>query len=243
MGNLYYYRNGSAMNLIWTTSLRVFPQHCNHHNGMIFGGEMLAQMDLAAAAAVARFLYDSPNGVSEALTVGVDKVTFHKGAKVGDLIIFTATITEVGQKRVTVKVVSNRETNAPKKEVDHWNKGLGDFVYKYESNIENVMMAEGIFHFCAYDMEKGKGTEHGMSLSAPDDDYNPGDAPLCDCKDVGVDEECPKCHGTGHDYSIEPPKNDTYSERASGYPEKSVKSYVAMKQEFEKRQSESKDRL
>lgn len=163
------------MNLIWATSLRVFPQHCNHHNGMIFGGEMLAQMDLVAAAAVSRFLYDSPKGVSEALTVGVDKVIFHKGAKVGDLIIFTATITDVGQKRISVNVSAEKES------LEEENKSKRDI--KYSHNLETGVlhkqvnyeyakvkkpvrskMAEGLFHFCAYDMEKGKGTEHGMIL-------------------------------------------------------------------------------
>ena len=169
MGNLYYYRNGSAMNLIWTTSLRVFPQHCNHHNGMIFGGEILEQMDLAAAAAVARFLYDSPNGVSEALTVGVDKVTFHKGAKVGDLIIFTAKITEIGKKRITVNVSAERERlDTIYQEVEQDKNNPKDFVgceFISKKKVIRDKMAEGIFHFCAYDMEKGKGTEHGMTLN------------------------------------------------------------------------------
>lgn len=34
-------------------------------------------------------------------------------------------------------------------------------------------------------------------------DYNPGDAPLCNHGGIAIDEECPRCHGTGHDYSIE----------------------------------------
>lgn len=164
------------MNLTWTTSLRVFPQHCNHHQGMIFGGEMLAQMDLAAAAAVARFLYDSPKGVSEALTVGVDKVTFHKGAKVGDLIIFTATITDVGQKRITVNVSAEKEfikkTYRNTYAVDENGQvatkpGVYDFAEICTHAIERTKMAEGTFHFCAYDMKKEKGTEHGMVLNAP----------------------------------------------------------------------------
>ncbi len=149
------------MNLTWTTSLRVFPQHCNHHNGMIFGGEMLAQMDLAAAAAVARFLYDSPKGVSEALTVGVDKVTFHKGAKVGDLIIFTATITEVGQKRITINVLAEKETANWQENFD---KEKNEWTRKSSWHVKREPMASGLFHFCAYDMGKGKGTEHGMVL-------------------------------------------------------------------------------
>lgn len=129
---------------------------------MIFGGEMLAQMDLAAAAAVARFLYDSPKGVSEALTVGVDKVTFHKGAKVGDLIIFTATITDVGQKRISVNVSAEKEavTNRKPHDLDpndYWKSPI-------RNKVERSKMAEGIFHFCAYDMEVGKGTEHGITL-------------------------------------------------------------------------------
>lgn len=164
------------MNLTWTTSLRVFPQHCNHHNGMIFGGEMLTQMDLVAAAAVTRFLYDSPKGVSEALTVGVDKVTFHKGAKVGDLIIFTATITDVGQKRISVNVSAEKESleeeSKPKRDIKY-SHNLETGVLHKQVNYEYAKvkkpvrskMAEGTFHFCAYDMEKGKGTEHGIDLN------------------------------------------------------------------------------
>lgn len=129
---------------------------------------MMAEMDLVAAAAVSRFLYDSPNGVSEALTVGFDKGTFHKGAQSGDLVIFTATITGVGKKRVSVKVVAERERlDTCYQEVEHDKNDPPDFVgcvFESKKKLMRDKMAEAMFHFCAYDMKLKKGVEHGMTM-------------------------------------------------------------------------------
>lgn len=153
------------MNLTWTTSLRVFPRHCNHHDGMIFGGEMMAEMDLVAAAAVSRFLYDSPNHVKDALTVGFDKGQFFQGAKSGDLIIFNAEIVSVGKKRITVNVTAERETPT---RIDTSFDPIGGSFRDCVTPPKREKMATAIFHFCAYDMKLGKGVEHGMEMPRMD---------------------------------------------------------------------------
>ncbi len=52
-------------------------------------------------------------------------------------------------------------------------------------------MAEGIFHFCAYDMAEGKGTEHGINLRESGWECDSSDCPdgICD-----GDEHCTYCH-------------------------------------------------
>lgn len=156
------------MNLTHETSFAVFPGDCNYHYPMVFGGKMLAEMDRCAATAVRRFLYDSPTGAKHALTVGVDKMTFHKGAEVGDLIFLVGTIIRVGTKAITVKVVAERETNTFNKKPDQWigrDAASGGYMkYLYRGKVTRESMAEGLFTFCAYDMEQKKSMPHGMIL-------------------------------------------------------------------------------
>lgn len=157
------------MNLIHETSFAVFPQDCNYHPPMIFGGKMLAEMDRCAATTVRRFLYDSPKGAKHALTVAVNNLTFHKGAEVGDLIFIKGTIIKVGTKSLVVKVVAEREKliqTARNKIVNSPSSclGFGGYSIQYESIVSKEKMAEGEFTFCAYDMEYKISMEHGMKL-------------------------------------------------------------------------------
>ena len=150
------------MNLTHETSFAVFPGDCNYHYPMVFGGKMLAEMDKCAATTVRRFLYDSPNEAKHALTVGVDKVIFHKGAEVGDLIFLTGTVKDVGQKRISVWVKAERENNKiiEQQNLDKW----GGFHRTMTPLLVRTVMAEGMFHFCAYDMTVKMSMQHGLVL-------------------------------------------------------------------------------
>ena len=143
------------MNLTHETSFAVFPGDCNYHYPMVFGGKMLAEMDRCAATTIRRFLYDSPTGAKYALTVGVNNMTFHKGAEVGDLIFLCGTIIKVGTKAIVCKVVAEAE-----KVINSISQGLTGKV----GDVVRERMAEGEFAFCAYDMEQKKSMAHGMEL-------------------------------------------------------------------------------
>jgi acyl-CoA hydrolase len=94
------------LNDVWSKSFIVYPSNCNYMEfegkPMIHGGDMLLQMDRVAAECVRRFLYNSP--CNNARTVGVNNVSFVRGAKLGDLIVLTAHIISVGIKQVKVLV-------------------------------------------------------------------------------------------------------------------------------------------
>lgn len=166
------------MNLTHETSFAVFPGDCNYHYPMVFGGKMLAEMDRCAATTVRRFLYDSPTGAKHALTVGVDKVVFHKGAEVGDLIFLTGTVKEVGQKRVSVWVRAEKEGHEIRTE--KWTDGYGGTYLDKRPYVVRTVMSEGMFHFCAYDMNLKQGMKHGINLERYEKSLNSWE---CDSKD------------------------------------------------------------
>jgi acyl-CoA thioesterase YciA len=73
------------------------PAHTNP-NGDIFGGWLLAQMDIAGGAvAVAR-------AQGRAATIAVDAMTFHKPVFVGDIVSVYAEVTHVGRTSLKVHV-------------------------------------------------------------------------------------------------------------------------------------------
>lgn len=139
------------MNLSFTTNFVVFPKDTNYMPPMVFGGKMLSEMDIAAATAVRRLLYDSPTGAKDAVTVAVDKVVFHKGAEVKDLIILNADIIELGVKSVTIQVHGYREVASGS-----------------EHKMEH--MCEGLFRFVAYDLKKKVAIPHGLSFKDKEHD-------------------------------------------------------------------------
>ena len=73
------------------------PADCNA-NGDIFGGWVMAQVDLAGAVLPARYV----NG--RLATVAVNEFIFKQPGKVGDILSFFSTITCVGNTSITVKV-------------------------------------------------------------------------------------------------------------------------------------------
>ena len=73
------------------------PADCNA-NGDIFGGWVMAQVDLAGAVLPARYV----NG--RLATVAVNEFIFKQPVKVGDILSFFSIITRVGNTSITVKV-------------------------------------------------------------------------------------------------------------------------------------------
>ncbi len=126
----------------------MFPQDTNYMPPMVFGGKMLSEMDIAAACAVRRFLYSSPTGVRDAVTVQVTDVTFFAGAEIKDLIHVHALVVKAGIKSVDVAVTCFRENP----------DGTHD------------KMAEGKFKFVAYDLDRRTAVPHGIKLLAEESD-------------------------------------------------------------------------
>lgn len=73
------------------------PADCNA-NGDIFGGWVMAQVDLAGAVLPARRVQ------GRLATVAVNEFVFKQPVKVGDILSLFATITRVGKTSVTVQV-------------------------------------------------------------------------------------------------------------------------------------------
>jgi acyl-CoA thioesterase YciA len=81
-------------------------------NGDIFGGWLMAQMDLAGAVAALR------RARGRVATVAVDAMTFHKPVFIGDLVSCYAEVVRVGRTSMTVKIetfVERRVTRAIEK--------------------------------------------------------------------------------------------------------------------------------
>jgi acyl-CoA thioesterase YciA len=118
------------------TSFVVYPADCNH-NGTLFGGKIMAEMDRCAGVATRRWLYGS--NAKDAVTISADGISFRKTGKVKDMIFVRAKIIDVGKKTVTLGVNVERET----------------------SDGEREILAIGTFVFCAVDLVTGKAIEHG----------------------------------------------------------------------------------
>ena len=73
------------------------PADCNA-NGDIFGGWVMAQVDIAGSVLPARLVR------GRMATVAVNEFIFKQPVKVGDILSFFARITKVGRTSVTVKV-------------------------------------------------------------------------------------------------------------------------------------------
>ncbi|WP_374568926.1 acyl-CoA thioesterase [Ideonella sp.] len=89
-----------------TLVLRVMPMPADANgNGDIFGGWIMAQMDLAGAVL--------PMRVSKGriATVAVDEFVFKQPVSVGDLLSFYATVTRIGTTSITVHVEVYAERN------------------------------------------------------------------------------------------------------------------------------------
>ena len=80
------------METVFNHTFTVFPEHSNYMPPMIFGGKLLAEMDICAAMTARRFLYSSPTGARDAVTVAVTGINFYVGAIVKDLIFLIISI-------------------------------------------------------------------------------------------------------------------------------------------------------
>jgi acyl-CoA thioesterase YciA len=79
--------------------LKVIPMPADSNaNGDIFGGWVMAQVDLAGAVLPAR------RAQGRLATVAVNEFIFKQPVKIGDLLSFFAEITRVGRTSITVKV-------------------------------------------------------------------------------------------------------------------------------------------
>ncbi len=73
------------------------PRDCNA-NGDIFGGWVMAQMDLAGAVLPARYVD------GRMVTVAVNQFIFKQPVRVGDILSFFAAVTRLGNTSITVQV-------------------------------------------------------------------------------------------------------------------------------------------
>jgi acyl-CoA thioesterase YciA len=79
--------------------LKVIPMPADSNaNGDIFGGWVMAQVDLAGAVLPAR------RAQGRLATVAVNEFIFKQPVRIGDLLSFFAEITRVGRTSITVKV-------------------------------------------------------------------------------------------------------------------------------------------
>jgi acyl-CoA thioesterase YciA len=73
------------------------PGDCNA-NGDIFGGWVMAQVDLAGAVVPARY------AAGRMATVAVNQFVFKHPVRVGDILSFFAKLTHIGRTSITVKI-------------------------------------------------------------------------------------------------------------------------------------------
>jgi acyl-CoA thioesterase YciA len=91
-------------------ALRTFAMPADANpNGDIFGGWLMAQMDLAGAVAAMRRAH------GRVATVAVDAMTFHKPVFVGDLVSCYAEVVRVGRSSMTVTVETFVERRASRR--------------------------------------------------------------------------------------------------------------------------------
>ncbi len=91
--------------------LRVVPMPADvNQHGDIFGGWIMAQVDIAGGVVAAR------HARGRVATVAVNSFTFKQPVLVGDLVTFFADVTRIGKTSITVDVEVFAQRN-PKEEV------------------------------------------------------------------------------------------------------------------------------
>jgi acyl-CoA hydrolase len=88
-------------------SFTVFPQDMNYANSL-FGGKVMAEMDIAGVKVVRRALYGT--GADGCVTASVDRIDFKKPAFLGDLITMVSEIKTLGKSSIQVKITVTRES-------------------------------------------------------------------------------------------------------------------------------------
>lgn len=89
-------------------SFIVFPEDINYA-GTLFGGKVLAEMDLTALKAARRILYGTE--CDGAVTVSLDKVDFISPAYLGDIIELTAFVRSLGRTSIEIYVHVAKENH------------------------------------------------------------------------------------------------------------------------------------
>ena len=87
-------------------SFTVFPEDLNY-KGSLFGGKILAEIDIAGLKPVRRMLYSTD--CDNLVTARFDRVDFLKPAKLGDIVELTATIYKLGRTSINVSVHVTKE--------------------------------------------------------------------------------------------------------------------------------------
>ena len=89
-----------------TPSLRVVPMPADaNHNGDIFGGWIMAQVDIAGGIVAGRVAR------GRVATVAVNQFVFKQPVSVGDLLSFYAKVERIGNTSITVHVEVYAERN------------------------------------------------------------------------------------------------------------------------------------
>jgi acyl-CoA thioesterase YciA len=82
----------------------MMPKHTNPH-GTIFGGVLLANIDMAGAIAARReILLRGGNPKASFVTVALNRVEFRKPVFVGDVVKFQTTLVKIGRTSVTMRI-------------------------------------------------------------------------------------------------------------------------------------------
>ncbi|MES2382734.1 MAG: hotdog domain-containing protein [Bacteroidota bacterium] len=89
-----------------THSFIVFPEDLNYA-GSLFGGKVLAEMDLTAVKATRRLLYGTD--CDGAVTASLNKVDFKKAAQLGDIIELEAVVKKLGRSSIEIYVHVSKE--------------------------------------------------------------------------------------------------------------------------------------
>ena len=82
----------------------MMPKDTNPH-GTIFGGVLLANIDIAGAIAARReVLLRGGNPLATFVTVAINRVEFKKPVLVGDVVKFQTTLVKIGRTSVTMHI-------------------------------------------------------------------------------------------------------------------------------------------
>jgi acyl-CoA thioesterase YciA len=104
-------------------TLRVIPMPSDTNaEGDIFGGWLLAQMDLAGASLAYQVV------ANRIVTVGVDGMNFHKPVFVGDEVSFYSTVRKTGRTSISIHVEAWARQRHKPDEVRRVTEGLFTYV-------------------------------------------------------------------------------------------------------------------
>ena len=89
-------------------SFIVLPKHCNYMYPLIFGGALIAELNLCAAALTNKVIRSAESVCDNAVTYKAD-FTFLKPSYIGDLITMEAQLEKAKGKHLVVNVTAARE--------------------------------------------------------------------------------------------------------------------------------------